>query len=205
MDPVLAQGETDGSWSVDLPAEEVPPELPEPCLGINFARDGMQKRDWLALVAVHSDSWLCAVAFYYGAKLDPPSRWASLFLPQLHRPRSRCNFLGDQGGLCPDASFPLGRLRLFRSINQHPTLYEIVTGKHRAGGKDGNKRKRVEMVRLSHGCPEGMPDSQWSHERIQSHCDILLTLCLLVDHVNCRIQAWRLPRLQMLPCPQEDS
>ncbi|KAK9901574.1 hypothetical protein WJX75_002674 [Coccomyxa subellipsoidea] len=103
-------GETDGSWTVDLPAEEVPPELPEPCLGINFARDGMQKRDWLALVAVHSDSWLYAVAFYYGAKLDNASR-----------------------------------LRLFRSMNQHPTLYEIVTGKHRPGGKEGNKRKRVDM------------------------------------------------------------
>lgn len=37
-------GDRDGSWSVDLPSEEVPPELPEPCLGINFARDGMQKR-----------------------------------------------------------------------------------------------------------------------------------------------------------------
>jgi hypothetical protein len=29
---------------VQLPAEEVPPELPEPALGINFARDGMQAR-----------------------------------------------------------------------------------------------------------------------------------------------------------------
>ncbi|CAD7697616.1 unnamed protein product [Ostreobium quekettii] len=67
-------GERDGSWQVDLPAEEVPPELPEPCLGINFARDGMQKKDWLALVAVHSDSWLYAVAFYYGAKLDQNDR-----------------------------------------------------------------------------------------------------------------------------------
>ena len=28
------------SRSVDLPVEEVPPELPEPVLGINFARDG---------------------------------------------------------------------------------------------------------------------------------------------------------------------
>ena len=27
-------------WEVNLPAEEVPPELPEPALGINFARDG---------------------------------------------------------------------------------------------------------------------------------------------------------------------
>ena len=35
-------GHRDGSWEVDLPAEEVPPELPEPALGINFARDGMQ-------------------------------------------------------------------------------------------------------------------------------------------------------------------
>lgn len=67
-------GERDGCWQVDLPAEEVPPELPEPCLGINFARDGMQKKDWLALVAVHSDSWLYAVAFYYGAKLDQNDR-----------------------------------------------------------------------------------------------------------------------------------
>ena len=35
-------GLPDGNWAVDLPAEEVPPEIPEPALGINFARDGMQ-------------------------------------------------------------------------------------------------------------------------------------------------------------------
>ncbi|GMJ15713.1 alfin-like 5 [Hibiscus trionum] len=55
-------------WDVTLPAEEVPPELPEPALGINFARDAMQEKDWLALVAVHSDSWLLAVAYYFGAR-----------------------------------------------------------------------------------------------------------------------------------------
>ncbi|XP_009340458.2 PHD finger protein ALFIN-LIKE 4 [Pyrus x bretschneideri] len=54
-------------WEVNLPAEEVPPELPEPALGINFARDGMQERDWLSLVAVHSDAWLLSVALYFGA------------------------------------------------------------------------------------------------------------------------------------------
>ena len=43
-------GHQDGSWEVDLPAEEVPPELPEPALGINFARDGMQ----VSLVRPHS-------------------------------------------------------------------------------------------------------------------------------------------------------
>nr|QCO76342.1 PHD finger protein [Tamarix hispida] len=55
-------------WEVNLPAEEVPPELPEPALGINFARDGMQAKDWLSLVAVHSDAWLLAVAYYFGAR-----------------------------------------------------------------------------------------------------------------------------------------
>ncbi|KAL1531029.1 PHD finger protein ALFIN-LIKE 4 [Salvia divinorum] len=55
-------------WEVHLPAEEVPPELPEPALGINFARDGMPEKDWLSLVAVHSDAWLLAVSFYFGAR-----------------------------------------------------------------------------------------------------------------------------------------
>ncbi|KAF5744424.1 PHD finger protein Alfin1 [Tripterygium wilfordii] len=61
-------GLSNETWEVNLPVEEVPPELPEPALGINFARDGMQDKDWLSLVAVHSDSWLLAVAFYFGAR-----------------------------------------------------------------------------------------------------------------------------------------
>ncbi|XVF88852.1 hypothetical protein PTKIN_Ptkin19aG0084000 [Pterospermum kingtungense] len=61
-------GHPNEQWEVNLPAEEVPPELPEPALGINFARDGMQEKDWLSLVAVHSDAWLLAVAFYFGAR-----------------------------------------------------------------------------------------------------------------------------------------
>jgi len=65
-----------------LPAEEVPPELPEPALGINFARDGMQEKDWLSLVAVHSDAWLQSVAFYFGARFgfDKADRYNSSFL-----------------------------------------------------------------------------------------------------------------------------
>lgn len=73
----LHAGERNGSWTVALPAEEVPPELPEPCLGINFARDGMARKDWLALVAVHSDAWLMAVAFFYAVKLDAAGRYAA--------------------------------------------------------------------------------------------------------------------------------
>ncbi|EFJ25244.1 hypothetical protein SELMODRAFT_99900 [Selaginella moellendorffii] len=67
-------GLPDETWEVNLPAEEVPPELPEPALGINFARDGMLRKDWLSLVAVHSDAWLYAVAFYHGARLDKSER-----------------------------------------------------------------------------------------------------------------------------------
>ncbi|KDP44757.1 hypothetical protein JCGZ_01257 [Jatropha curcas] len=67
-------GHPNESWEVNLPAEEVPPELPEPALGINFARDGMLRKDWLSLVAVHSDSWLLSVAFYFGARLNRNER-----------------------------------------------------------------------------------------------------------------------------------
>ncbi|MFS7949851.1 hypothetical protein Hanom_Chr06g00576451 [Helianthus anomalus] len=34
----------------------------------------MHKRDWLSLVAVHTDSWLLAVAFYFGARLNRNER-----------------------------------------------------------------------------------------------------------------------------------
>ncbi|KAG6758218.1 hypothetical protein NC652_026322 [Populus alba x Populus x berolinensis] len=67
-------GHPNESWEVTLPAEEVPPELPEPALGINFARDGMTRKDWLSLVAVHSDSWLLSVGFYFGARLNRNER-----------------------------------------------------------------------------------------------------------------------------------
>ncbi|KAI7995545.1 PHD finger protein ALFIN-LIKE 9 [Camellia lanceoleosa] len=33
-----------------------------------ISRDGMQEKDWLAVVVVHSDAWLLAVAFYFGAR-----------------------------------------------------------------------------------------------------------------------------------------
>ena len=67
-------GHPNETWEVTLPAEEVPPELPEPALGINFARDGMNRKDWLSLVAVHSDSWLLSAAFYLGARLNRNER-----------------------------------------------------------------------------------------------------------------------------------
>jgi hypothetical protein len=37
----------------------------------------MARKDWLALVAVHSDAWLMAVAFFYAVKLDRDGRCAA--------------------------------------------------------------------------------------------------------------------------------
>nr|XP_043609431.1 PHD finger protein ALFIN-LIKE 2-like isoform X2 [Erigeron canadensis] len=73
-DNLCLYGHPNDSWEVTLPAEEVPPELPEPALGINFARDGMVRKDWLSLVAVHSDCWLLSVSFYLGARLTKNER-----------------------------------------------------------------------------------------------------------------------------------
>jgi len=41
----------------------------------------MQEKDWLALVAVHSDAWLLSVAFYFGARFgfDKADRYSDLF------------------------------------------------------------------------------------------------------------------------------
>ena len=82
----------------------MPPEAPEPTLGINFARDGMrvrgaprlaapsllarlrpehvripppQRRDWLSLIAVHSDTWLLAVTFYKAARFNAEQRYVA--------------------------------------------------------------------------------------------------------------------------------
>lgn len=60
-------GFPNGTWKVGPPAEEVPVNIPEPTLGINIARDGSSLKDWLSVIALHSDSWLISVAFYFGA------------------------------------------------------------------------------------------------------------------------------------------
>ena len=70
-------------WEVNLPADEVPPEMPEPALGINFARDGMDRKDWLSLVALHSDSWLLSVAFYFAFRFGGNDRYRPLVLLDL--------------------------------------------------------------------------------------------------------------------------
>lgn len=70
-------GDPDGTWSVDLPTNDLPPEFPEPCLGINFARDGMSRENWLAFVAVHCDVWLLSIAYFYGCRLNADRRYVA--------------------------------------------------------------------------------------------------------------------------------
>ena len=78
MENLCLYGLPDGSWHLSNPPLRVLPQLPEPTLGINFARDGMEPKDWLALIAVHTDSWLLSVAFYYGASLNHNGRYVDL-------------------------------------------------------------------------------------------------------------------------------
>jgi hypothetical protein len=47
-----------GQWTCQPPD----PKLPEPCLGVNFARDGMARKDWLARYTAPSFTHACAIA-----------------------------------------------------------------------------------------------------------------------------------------------
>ncbi|KAG5548818.1 hypothetical protein RHGRI_014238 [Rhododendron griersonianum] len=156
-DNLCLYGLPNETWEVNLPVEEVPPELPEPALGINFARDGMQEKDWLSLVAVHSDSWLIGVAFYFGARfgfgkserstftatflgsyicekiaLPHDRKWIATeaFLPTVlprRGPDPSQAFAKLRAGSLMGPRFTMARKRLFQMINDVPTVYEVVT------------------------------------------------------------------------------
>ncbi|KAL2650217.1 hypothetical protein R1flu_018345 [Riccia fluitans] len=74
LDNMCLYGLPDGRWEVDVPEVEVPPDLPEPALGINFCRDGMPMDEWLAFIALHSDAWLIALASFFAADLGRPDK-----------------------------------------------------------------------------------------------------------------------------------
>ncbi|KAF3341130.1 PHD finger protein ALFIN-LIKE 8-like protein [Carex littledalei] len=61
-------GLPDGTWKVNVPPDEAPPDMPEPVTGINFCRrGGMEEKQWRSFIAEHSDVWLLALTFYLGA------------------------------------------------------------------------------------------------------------------------------------------
>nr|XP_018675256.1 PREDICTED: PHD finger protein ALFIN-LIKE 6-like isoform X1 [Musa acuminata subsp. malaccensis] len=55
------------TWEVKE-APVVPHEFPEPSLGVNFAKDEMKLKDWIAHIAIHSDIWIYSYAFYIAAR-----------------------------------------------------------------------------------------------------------------------------------------
>ncbi|XP_022855672.1 PHD finger protein ALFIN-LIKE 7-like [Olea europaea var. sylvestris] len=55
------------TWEVKPPDETLPPAVPEPIIGINFARDKMQEKEWFSKVAILSDGWLLSLAFCYAS------------------------------------------------------------------------------------------------------------------------------------------
>jgi len=147
-------GNSDGTWKVGLPVEEVPPELPEPALGINFARDGMADKEakdsgkpirvvyykWLELVAVHSDAWLMSVAFFFAAKAEKPDR-----------------------------------LKLFNMINQLPTVWEELYDAT-FGNKGGTKHKKAAPAQAAKRDREPECYDKPSRGRIMSPKDNIAAL-----------------------------
>ncbi|KAF8703229.1 hypothetical protein HU200_032019 [Digitaria exilis] len=166
-------GLSNETWEVTLPAEEVPPELPEPALGINFARDGMAEKDWLTLVAVHSDAWLIAVAFYFGARFgfDKDARelqnvYVACYNAYQDIIACEENLFSELVHGCVRQKFlVIGNLmlaikhhldlncrrRLFTMISNLPTVYDIVTGNGKKQSKPPNsngKSKSGSKVRM---------------------------------------------------------
>lgn len=68
-------GYPDGTWDVQEARMLLPPNLPEPTVGINLARDRMRAIDWVTVVAEHCDSWLLSLAFLFGVGLSHDDRY----------------------------------------------------------------------------------------------------------------------------------
>ncbi|KAL6519464.1 phytoene dehydrogenase AL-1 [Orobanche gracilis] len=170
-------GHPNATWEVNLPAEEVPPELPEPALGINFARDGMNRIDWLSLIAVHSDCWLLSVAFYLGARLNRNDRCI------------KCDIRFRLAKFCPQRLVlsPVGALyfaewkRLFIMMNDLPTAFEVVTErkpvKDKPNGDSGSK-SRASTKRSNDGQTKSTPRPvEESYEDEDEHSETLCGTC----------------------------
>eukprot|EP01025_Chloroclados_australasicus_P057167 TRINITY_DN7116_c0_g3_i3.p1 TRINITY_DN7116_c0_g3~~TRINITY_DN7116_c0_g3_i3.p1 ORF type:complete len:598 (-),score=17.35 TRINITY_DN7116_c0_g3_i3:11-1783(-) len=74
--------ETDGTWDL-VSANKILEESDHPVLlpwrGINKIRFRKSKKQWLTLVAQHSDSWLLNITFFEAQKLDKNERAALFF------------------------------------------------------------------------------------------------------------------------------
>ncbi|KAH9328020.1 hypothetical protein KI387_000128, partial [Taxus chinensis] len=146
-------------WEVNLPAEEVPPELPEPALGINFARDGMHEKDWLSLVVVHSDAWLSAVSIYYGARFgfDKNDR-KRLF-----------NLMNELPTI-----FEVVTGTAKRQVKERSTVTNNSSSKSKSGGKARASESQPKMSKLLQ--PKDEEEAQ-DEEEDEEHGDTLCGAC----------------------------
>ncbi|KAJ7550908.1 hypothetical protein O6H91_07G124400 [Diphasiastrum complanatum] len=159
------------SWVVQLPVENVPAELPEPSIGINFPRDGMEHKHWLSLVALHSDAWLYAVAFYYGSQFDR-----------------------DQSVL---AEF-LSSVKILGSL--HLPLFEIVSSRNSASDKSiiDDSRNQTEIDAKTQDLVKGTKPSKTA--RLPSKEDDIVddeddeendhTFCGICRRLYCSTEFW---------------
>ena len=55
-------------------------------------------------------------------------------------------------------------------MNQHPTLYEVVTGRHRLSATQPSRRKRAEPVPLcAAAMPHALPHDNMPHDDTLAH------------------------------------
>ncbi|KAF3649509.1 putative solute carrier family 25 member 44-like [Capsicum annuum] len=143
-------GLPNGQWEVKLPAEDLPPSLPDPVVGINFARDGMPQKEWLSFIAYHCDAWLLSVAFHASGRFgfDKADRIFGAKCKNMHGRGLAESTNGKQYVITPDlVSQGLGlsriqdsifllvlgnrsctrREKLFDMINDFPTIHNLMT------------------------------------------------------------------------------
>ncbi len=89
-------------------------------------------------MAVHSDTWLIAVAFYNGARLNKEGRCVPPLRHRSTHVMSSTRGPGTDGNLHPRC-----RERLFSLINELPTCYEVVSGKAAAAAPANKGKKRA--------------------------------------------------------------
>ena len=197
-----------------MPAEEVPPEAPEPALGVNFARDGMVGLIQLAkTVQVRPMGMDASTARLRAGKagLAEPGGGAQRLLAAGPGVLQRGS--PEQGGpvragphpqprhlptacCCPGPLTPVCTRReaLFCLINAEPTCYEVVSGKVVRDGK-AKKRGAPGQPAMRQPVPNpplkaqrpvrgGPPNPSWAASK----------------H-GCRLEAARAPGRRLCCCP----
>lgn len=132
----------------------------------------MQRHNWLALVAVHSDVWLMSVAFYFGARLDKSGR-ATLF-----------DSINDY-----PTCFELVTGRAQSSNPRKRTAPSGGAGRARPAGRAGGSRGRYDDEDDAYDDDDGYGDEDDGGDEGGDPCPNCgrrcVFCCVLYDHNNC--------------------